>query len=175
MRAWLSTINPNRHTFSLLHFQCSSHYSEYHGSDVGLCLNFSPEPVILWANFRGLCGARGAWPPFLTACSSSCSCSHTFKECKQFKGKKQKDKILLLSEKGVCLACVYVVHMSRDCERHLTCQVCCQIHPAVLYIKRQSTAQDPSEGNHLISRLFNSQHLDIEELVGNGTYYPSFL
>lgn len=104
----------------------------------------------------------------------NCSC-HTFKECKQFKGKKHKDKILIMREKGVCLACFYVVHMSRDCERHLTCQVCGQIHPAVLYIKRQSTAQDPSEGNHLISRLFHSQHLDIEGPVGNGTYYLSFL
>lgn len=71
-----------------------------------------------------------------------CSCSHTFKGCRQFKGKKHKDKILLLGKKGVCLACFHVGHMSRDCERCLTCQVCGQIHPAVLHIKRQSTAQD---------------------------------
>ena len=45
--ACLITTNSNRHTFSLLHFQCTSHYSEYHGSDVGLCLHFCPEPVIL--------------------------------------------------------------------------------------------------------------------------------
>ena len=38
MWAWLITTNPNRHTFSLLRFQCTSHYSEYHGSDIGLCL-----------------------------------------------------------------------------------------------------------------------------------------
>ena len=46
---WLDATNPNGHTFSLLHFQCTSHYSEYHGSDIGLCLHFCPKPVILWA------------------------------------------------------------------------------------------------------------------------------
>ena len=45
--AWFSTTNPNRHTFSLLHFQCTSHYSENHGSDVSLCPHFCPKPVIL--------------------------------------------------------------------------------------------------------------------------------
>ena len=80
MWACLITTNPNWYTFSLLHFQCTSHFSEYHGSDVGLCPHFCPEPVILWgqlpwaprcvgSELRG-----GAWPPFITACSSSYPC-----------------------------------------------------------------------------------------------------
>ena len=47
MWAWLSTTNLNRHTFSLLQFQCTSYYSVYHGSHVGLCPHFCPEPIIL--------------------------------------------------------------------------------------------------------------------------------
>ena len=40
-------------------------------------LTFAPSPATFGANFGGLCGARGpshvggAWPPFITACSSS--------------------------------------------------------------------------------------------------------
>ena len=75
MWAWLSTTNPNWHTFSLLHFQCNSH-----GSDVGLCPHFCPEPIIFWAQLpwalrcMGSASCRGAWPPFITACSSSYPC-----------------------------------------------------------------------------------------------------
>ena len=75
--AWLSTTNPNQHTFSLLHFQCTSHYSEYNGLDIGLCPHFCPEPVILGGKLlwtlrcMGSESCRGALPPFITACSSS--------------------------------------------------------------------------------------------------------
>ena len=58
MWAWFSTTNPNRHTFSLLHFGCTSHYSEYHGSDVDLCPHFCLSPSSFGANFGGLCGAH---------------------------------------------------------------------------------------------------------------------
>ncbi|XP_037620552.1 uncharacterized protein LOC119485230 [Sebastes umbrosus] len=76
-----------------------------------------------------------------------CACSHSLDECKQFKGKMHKDKIHFLREKGVCFACLGDGHMSRDCERHMTCKVCGQTHPTVLHIKRQVTAwqQEPSQ------------------------------
>ena len=48
MWLWLSTTNPNLHTFSLFHYQCASHYSEYHSIDIGMCPHFCPEPIILW-------------------------------------------------------------------------------------------------------------------------------
>lgn len=66
-----------------------------------------------------------------------CTHTHSLEECKQFKGKKHKEKILFLRERGVCFACLCVGHMSRDCEKRLTCQVCSQAHPTVLHIKRQ--------------------------------------
>lgn len=71
-----------------------------------------------------------------------CSRPHSLEECKQFKGKKHKEKLLLLREKEVCFACLCTGHMSRDCERCLTCQVCCQTHPNVLHIKQQTTAPE---------------------------------
>ena len=45
MSAWLITTNPNWHAFSLLHFQCTSHYSKYHGSDAGPCPHFCSKPL----------------------------------------------------------------------------------------------------------------------------------
>ena len=63
MWVWLITTNPNRHTFSLLHFQCTSHYGEYHSSDVGLCPHFCPEPVILCGVVRGGPSCAGGLGP----------------------------------------------------------------------------------------------------------------
>lgn len=53
--------------------------------------------------------------------------------------KEAQGKILVLRKSRVCFACL-CGHMSRDCERRLTCQVCSQIHPIVLHIKGQTTA-----------------------------------
>ena len=71
-----------------------------------------------------------------------CSYSHTLEECKLFNGKGHKEKIQLLREKGVCFACLCDGHMSRECERRLTCKVCGQTHPTVLHIKRQPAAPE---------------------------------
>ena len=58
MWVWLSTTNPNQHTFSLLHFWCISHYSEYHGSDFGLCPHFCSELTFMGSAVRGGLGPR---------------------------------------------------------------------------------------------------------------------
>jgi len=74
-----------------------------------------------------------------------CARSHLLEECKQFSERKQKEKIQFLREKGVCFACLGHGHMSKDCNRRLTCKVCGQTHPTVLHIKRQKTAMIQSE------------------------------
>lgn len=66
-----------------------------------------------------------------------CDRCHLVEECKQFKGKMHKEKILFLRQKGVCFACLRAGHMSRDCEGRLACKICGQSHPTVLHIKRQ--------------------------------------
>ncbi|KAK0144647.1 hypothetical protein N1851_016989 [Merluccius polli] len=43
-----------------------------------------------------------------------CARGHSLEDCKQFKGKKHKEKVLLLRGKGVCFACLCVGHMSRE-------------------------------------------------------------
>ena len=59
MWAWLSTTIPNRHTLSLLHFQRTSRYSEYHGSDVSCVLTFALTLSSFGTSFRELCSAWG--------------------------------------------------------------------------------------------------------------------
>ena len=68
MWAWLITTNPNRHTFSLLHFQCTSHYGESAAQTLACVLIFAPSP----SSFGPTLELRGgAWPLFITACCSS--------------------------------------------------------------------------------------------------------
>lgn len=48
-----------------------------------------------------------------------------------------KEKLNFLKEKGICFGCLCVGHMSRDCEKRLTCTVCGQMHPSILHIQQK--------------------------------------
>ena len=74
-----------------------------------------------------------------------CDRRHLVEECRQFREKKHKDKILLLRQKGVCFACLRPGHMSKDCEERLTCQTCGKAHPTVLHIKQQQTPEQSKD------------------------------
>ncbi len=74
-----------------------------------------------------------------------CARSHSLEECKQFKGKKHKEKIQFLRVQGFYFACLCVGHMSHDCDRRLTCKVCGQTHPTVLHIKRQPMSETSNQ------------------------------
>lgn len=54
--------------------------------------------------------------------------------CPQLKGKLHKEKIGFLKENGICFGCLKPGHMSKDCDRRLSCKVCNQNHPTVLHI-----------------------------------------
>ncbi len=65
-----------------------------------------------------------------------CSHAHLLEKCQQFKGKNQRDKISFLKKKGICFGCLSTGPISRDCIKHLICEICDQHHPTVLYIKK---------------------------------------
>lgn len=71
-----------------------------------------------------------------------CTRTHLLEECKKFIGTNHKEKSIFLKERGTCFVCLCVGHMSRDCEKRLTCQVCGQAHPTVVHIKRQTTSME---------------------------------
>lgn len=53
-----------------------------------------------------------------------CSQFHRLEECPKLKGKKHRDKIDFLKEKGLCFGCLCSGHRSKDCDRRLTCKDC---------------------------------------------------
>ncbi len=72
-----------------------------------------------------------------------CSQFHTLKECPKLKRRKHRDKIIFLKEKRICFGCLCSGHMSKDCDRRLTCKECGQNHPTVLHIsEKPSTSME---------------------------------
>lgn len=66
-----------------------------------------------------------------------CSESHTLEECPKLKRRKHRDKIVFLKEKGMCFGCLCSGHMSKDCDRRITCKECGKNHPTVLHISEK--------------------------------------
>lgn len=73
-----------------------------------------------------------------------CSRAHPLEKCQQFKGKKHRDKIDFLKEKGICFGCLCTGHISRTCNKRLVCEVCGRQHPTVLHIKKADVELEPS-------------------------------
>ncbi len=71
-----------------------------------------------------------------------CSHEHSLEECPQLNRKKHREKINFLKEKGVCFACLCIGHMSKDCEKRLTCKGCGKGHPTVLHVKKERASTD---------------------------------
>ncbi len=64
-----------------------------------------------------------------------CKRDHLLDQCTQMQNKLHREK-LNFKEKGICFGCLCVGHMSRDCDKRLTCAVCGQMHPSILHIKQ---------------------------------------
>ncbi len=56
-----------------------------------------------------------------------CKRDHLLDQCTQMQNKLHREK-LNFKEKGICFGCLCVGHMSRDCDKRLTCAVCGQMH-----------------------------------------------
>lgn len=53
-----------------------------------------------------------------------CKRNHTFVECYQVAGKAHKDKLDLIRKAGLCFGCLVKGHLSKNCKKKLTCQIC---------------------------------------------------
>ncbi|XP_076848178.1 uncharacterized protein LOC143493558 [Brachyhypopomus gauderio] len=69
-----------------------------------------------------------------------CEKNHTVENCEKFKKQVHKDKIDFLRSKGLCFGCLVRGHLSKDCTRKLTCQVCSRKHPSILHVQKDETA-----------------------------------
>lgn len=61
-----------------------------------------------------------------------CLQSHSLDECQQF-AKKHREKINFLKEKGACFGCLNTGHLSKNCDKRITCEKCKRSHPTALH------------------------------------------
>ncbi len=88
-----------------------------------------------------------------------CSKNHTLDQCPHLEEKTHRDKIAFIRKKGICFGCLRIGHLSKDCEKRLTCKVCNQNHPSVLHINQKERASNtdpnqsrkPSTSNAVVS------------------------
>ncbi|KAM7393992.1 hypothetical protein PAMP_020821 [Pampus punctatissimus] len=64
-----------------------------------------------------------------------CNSKHTLDSCKTFMKMAHRDKLSFIKTKGICFGCFSIGHISKDCKRRLTCNVCKQAHPTTLHIE----------------------------------------
>lgn len=66
-----------------------------------------------------------------------CACGHALEQCPQLGRKVHRDKLNFLREKGLCFGCLCTGHLSRNCDRRITCRRCNQAHPSILHIEQK--------------------------------------
>lgn len=82
--------------------------------------------------------------PTTNACLC-CSKNHTLDQCPQFKDATHGDKVTLIRQKGICFGCLRVGHLSRNCEKRLTCKICNKEHPSLLHRGDANKVEKPKE------------------------------
>nr|XP_055033829.1 uncharacterized protein LOC129422128 [Misgurnus anguillicaudatus] len=66
-----------------------------------------------------------------------CEKNHTLEQCYQFGAKAYEDKLDFLRKSGFCFGCLVKGHLSKDCNRRSTCQLCAKKHPSMLHLTTQ--------------------------------------
>lgn len=75
-----------------------------------------------------------------------CARGHALEQCPQLGERTQRDKLTFLKEKGLCFGCLCTGHLSKDCNRRITCRQCNKTHPSILHIgKREMGFQEDTE------------------------------
>lgn len=90
-----------------------------------------------------------------------CLQDHVLDDCLQFSKITHREKINFLKEKGACFGCLSIGHLSKNCNKRITCKICKkkkQTHPTVIHIhfkKKKSDVQcsepEPAVNNTLVS------------------------
>lgn len=85
--------------------------------------------------------------PLATSICAICNGTHALTSCEELLSKTHEECVEMLKKKGVCFGCLVKGHMSKDCERCLTCTVCSKRHPDILHIQRTDDGVAGHEGN----------------------------
>ena len=104
-----------------------------------------------------------------------CNGEHTMLLCKKFQIKHNKEKVEFLKRRGICFGCLEKGHMSKSCEKRMTCRTCQQKHPSILHIDRKKfNPTNDAEGEPTVNAAVNVS-LDTSRLTGAGGGRDSML
>ncbi|KAI2646661.1 NEDD4 family-interacting protein 2 [Labeo rohita] len=59
---------------------------------------------------------------------------HVLEHCHQLGKRAHREKLDFLKEKGLCFGCLNTGHLSKSCDKRITCKHCSQMHPSILHI-----------------------------------------
>lgn len=98
-----------------------------------------------------------------------CGGGHALEMCLQVEKKAHNEKIAFLKENGVCFGCLCKGHISKDCRKRLSCNICGLKHPRILHIhqrkkemdKVQTEIKEAAEG----SAVASAQHSLFRQVV----------
>lgn len=100
-----------------------------------------------------------------------CKGAHNLVSCPQLKKKTHEQKLEFLRNKGVCFGCFEVGHMSKGCQKRLTCQVCSMKHPRILHINKKEVIapkDENSKDTSVTNALININQTDVWSNTGAG-------
>lgn len=79
-----------------------------------------------------------------------CNKNHSIEVCETFQAKQNKEKLDFLKTKGMCFGCLGRGHMSKNCQKHMSCNVCKKEYPTILHIQSQSS-KEPTNSKSVLS------------------------
>ena len=73
---------------------------------------------------------------------------HVLEQCFKLGRKTHREKLDYRKEKGLCFSCLSPGHLSKNCDRRITCKKCNRTHPSALHIgeKERVTQKDQKDG-----------------------------
>lgn len=92
--------------------------------------------------------AKDSQPPTKRICPC-CTGGHTLDVCARLEKMAHKEKIDFLKEKGVCFRCLCIGHISKNCQRKISCSKCGQKHPTVLHKDSAANAEQAERGRQV--------------------------
>lgn len=76
-----------------------------------------------------------------------CEKNHALQECRKIREKPHNERVDFLKKTGLCFGCLVKGHLSRECKKKITCEVCSLKHPSLLHFtsKDKDAKKKPGE------------------------------
>ena len=76
-----------------------------------------------------------------------CGKNHTLEDCQRIREQPHKESVEFLKKNGFCIGCLVKGHLSRDCKRRMTREICSQHHLSMLHkVAKERKSENEVEG-----------------------------